>query len=104
MNKKLKKIHVIEGHRILGHPGKEKTKSTLKKLGIETYGELDNCENCAMGKARRENLNRESNKKETNISEKWYEDVSSIKGESIGGSKFWSLWVDAKSTYMKSFF
>ena len=92
-------------HEIFGHVGKEVTKNTAVYYGLTTTGKFSTCEECALAKARQKNVGGGSAEKRSKIpGERLFFDISSVKDESIGGSKFWLLVVDDCSDMTWSYF
>jgi hypothetical protein len=59
---------------------------------------------CSVAKAKQKNSNKDWKGSSITPGERLYADISSIKGESYGGSKFWALVVDDYSGYCWSYF
>ena len=47
------------------------------------------CDNCGIGKAKQKPVNKILTPKSKIPGERWFIDISSIKQESFGGTKFW---------------
>jgi hypothetical protein len=62
------------------------------------------CEECAIAKAKQKNTNKVAKGGSQNSGERIYIDISSIKGENFGGSKFWALIVDDYTDFCWSYF
>jgi transposase InsO family protein len=77
---------------------------TGKSFGYDVVGNYMTCEACSVAKARRKNINKDWKGSSITPGERLYVDISSIKGESYGGSKFWALVVDDYSGYCWSYF
>ena len=56
------------------------------------------CESCAIGKMKQKSINKTTSTDRTKFKtgEKLYMDISSVKGTSAEGSKFWAMWVDER--------
>jgi hypothetical protein len=67
-------------------------------------GEFKVCEDCAVAKARQRNVNQDWKGRSKVLGERVYPGISSIKGESYGGSCFWALLVDDNTDYCLSLF
>jgi len=91
-------------HKILGHCGEISARLTGKSLGNEVTLTHETCEACSIGKARHKNVNKEWKDGSMTTGERLYVDISSIKGTSFGGAKFWALVVDDYSSYCWSYF
>ena len=98
------KIDINNLHTILGHCGEATARMTGKAHGYDVVGVFNPCEACSVGKARQKNINKEWKGGSMTAGERLYVDISSIKGESYGGSKFWALVVDDYSGYCWSYF
>jgi len=70
------KIKLQEAHEKLGHCGEDSTRATAKYYGW-------------IGKAKHAPVNKTLTPKSTIPGERWFIDISSIKHESFGGTKFW---------------
>jgi hypothetical protein len=91
-------------HKILGHCGEVNARLTGKAYGYDVTGRFDVCEACSVGKARQKNINKEWKRGSLIRGERLYIDISSIKGTSFGGSKFWALIIDDFLSYCWSYF
>jgi hypothetical protein len=89
---------------MLGHCGEETLRLTAKANGWELSGKLDVCADCAIGKAKQKNTNKHWSNGSKIPGERLFVDISSIKGESYGGAKFWALVVDDCTDFCWSFF
>jgi len=83
------KIKLQEAHEKLGHCGKDSTRATAKYYGWIVSGPFRPCESCGIGKAKHAPVNKTLTPKSTIPGERWFIDISSIKHESFGGTKFW---------------
>ena len=85
-------------HDKLGHVGEAFTRNTVKHIGYEIIGKSTKCGSCLVGKMKQKSLNKVASTKRTKYEtgEKLYIDISSVKGVSIGGNKFWVLYVDKR--------
>jgi hypothetical protein len=81
-------------HQILGHPSLDTTRRTAKFYGIKLTGTMDICENCGLGKSKREAVKKISESSSKIPGERLFIDISSIQAESFGGSKYWLLILD----------
>ena len=100
-----RKISSTVAHRRLGHIGGHVLNATAKNLGWKLVGGVVNdCESCAIAKAKQKNVPKFTEKRNSKPGEDWSVDISSIKSQSAGGAKFWGLWVDRCTGYKKSFF
>jgi hypothetical protein len=76
-------------HFKLGHCGEDSTRATANYYGWNTTGRFKPCEDCGIGKSKQKALNKMLSEKSKVPGERWFIDISSIKHESIGGTKFW---------------
>jgi hypothetical protein len=74
-------------------------KKTTNIHSLKLKGEFKVCEDCAVAKARQRNLNQDWKGRIQIPGESAYLDISSIKGQSYGGSCFWALIVDDHTDY-----
>ena len=74
---------------MLGHCGEDATRATAKYYGRKTIGNFKLCEDCGIGNAKQAAVNKELNLKSEIPGERWFIDISSVKGASFGGIKFW---------------
>ena len=88
------KIDINNLHTFLGHCGEATSRMTGKAHGYDVVGVFKPCEACSVGKERQKNINKEWKGGSVIAGERLYVDISSIKGESYGGLKFWALVVD----------
>ena len=79
-------------------------KITAKSYDWKLLGKFETFEDCADGKAKQKNTNKEWLQGSKNPGERLYIDIISIKGESVEGSKFWALIIDDCTSYCWSYF
>ena len=89
-----KKVNIQEMHELLGHPHIQAVRATAKNMGIELTGKFQECEDCALAKARRLEIPKETMTKTEKPGEHLAIDISSIRNASYGNSKYWLLIVD----------
>jgi hypothetical protein len=82
----IKEIDVKKFHEMIGHCGIDRLNKTANIHGLKLKGEFKVCEDYALSKARQRNVNKEWNCGSQVPGERVYLDISSIKGESYGGS------------------
>jgi hypothetical protein len=75
-----------------------------RHIGYEVTGKFDVFEACSVAKERQKNINKEWKGGSSIRGEHLYVDISSIKGTSFSGSKFWALIIDDFSSYCWSYF
>ena len=99
-----KTIDVNKFHKIIGHCGFDCLKKTAQVHGLKLQGQFKVCKDCAVAKARRKNVNQDWKGGSQVPGERVYLDISSIRDESYGGSRFWVLLVDNYTDYCWSIF
>jgi hypothetical protein len=91
-------------HEMIGHCSVDSLKKTANIHGLKLKEEFKVCEDCALAKARQRKINKNWIGGSQLPGERVYLDISSIKGESYGGSCFWALVVDDHTDYCWSLF
>ena len=91
-------------HAILGHLCKHITYLTAKFLDLNKMAHDKICESCIKDKQRPKNVAKKVEFKAKKPGNQVYFDISSIQYKSLGGSKFWLLFVDERTRYKKSYF
>ena len=82
-------------HNQLGHPSMRTVQKTSRDMGIKLENEDENnCESCALSKAKRVNLRKYNTNPVFNPGNRIYLDTSWIKYPSGGGNNYWVLLVD----------
>jgi hypothetical protein len=99
----IKEIDVNKFHEMIGHCGVDRLKKSANIHGLKLKGEFKVCEDCAVAKTRQMNFNKDWKSGSQVPGERVYLDISSLKGESYGGSYFWALVVDYHTDYCWSF-
>jgi hypothetical protein len=84
---------------LFGHCGQETLNNTVKMYGFKASGNFETYEQCAITKALQKNVNKNWLGSSNVLAESLYIDISSIKGRSFGGAKFWALIVDECTDY-----
>jgi hypothetical protein len=82
------KINIKSLHKMLGHCGKISTTMTVESFGYDVVGNYKTCASCSVARARQKNSNKYWKGGCISPGERLNVDISSIKGESYGGSKF----------------
>ena len=59
-------MDINELHEKLGHPEEEVTKLMGNYMKAKIKGKMENCENCAIGKMRQKNVERDQKKNQQN--------------------------------------
>ncbi len=103
-NENRKTMNIEDFHRLLGHPGEEKTKETAKWMNIELKGKLESCESCDLSKSKRKKISKVNLNKTKIPGERLYIDISSIRDPSNSGRKHWLLIVDEATDFKWSRF
>jgi hypothetical protein len=84
---------------MIGHCGVDRLKKNANIHGLKLKGEFKVCDACIVAKARQRNINKDWKGGSQVPGERVYLDISSIKGESYGGSCLWALVVDDHPGY-----
>ena len=103
---KIKRVNLLIGstHAILGHPSNELTNKTAGKIGLKGIHVKATCESCIKAKQKQKNIPKYVDFKATEPGGKVFFDLSSIEYKSLGGAKFWLLFVDEYTIFKKSYF
>ena len=91
-------------HAVLGHPSADSTNMTAKKLNLNNMPHDEICESCIKGKQRQKNFPKETEFRAEKARERIYFNISSIQYKSLGGSKFWLLFVDEYTGFKQNYF
>ena len=86
---------------VLGHPSAETTNMTAKKSNLNTIPHDKICESCIKGTQHQKNVPKKTELRAEKVVERVYFNISSILYKSLGGSKFWLLFVDKYTGFMK---
>jgi hypothetical protein len=86
-------------HERVGHASSEVTKATATYLEVLLTGKAEKCDNCAIAKARQKNMVKKTVDKSKTPGKRLLIDISSVKSESRGGSKFWLLVEDEATNF-----
>ena len=97
-------IDINKYHAMLGHPGEEYVRSTAKSLDVKLTGKFKKCEACAKGKAQRTPVSNLPMMEESRPRERYGMDISSSNSISIGGRRYWVIWIDYGTNYIWSMF
>jgi hypothetical protein len=84
-----KSIDVNKFHEMIGHCGVNCLNKTAQVHVLKLKGDFKVCEDCAVAKARQKNLNKDWKGGSQAPEERVYLDISSIRDESYGSSRFW---------------
>ena len=99
-----KEVNINDFHQRIGHPSEEIVRKTAENLGLKLTGKFIKCENCAISKARRKNVNKQIAERSSRKGDRFFIDISSINSESVSGRKYWLLVVDDNSDFCFSYF
>ena len=91
-------------HAKLGHCGETYTRETCRRLGVTIKGPFPTCDSCAVSKMKQKSIQKFTQNKATAKGERLFMDISSVKGKSSGGSKYWLLVIDEATQFQWSFF
>jgi hypothetical protein len=97
-------IDISEAHAMLGHAGDNVIRRTASFYGWKLIGTKVVCEFCAIAKAKQASITKMLSERSGIPGERFFIDISSIKGESFGSSKFWLLVLDDNTDFGFSFF
>ena len=89
---------------IQGHPNVRITNFTAKCLDLSKFEHDEKCECCIRGKQRKKNVTKKVEFRAEKSGDYVYFNISSIQHKSLGGSKFWLLFVYIHIRYKKSYF
>ena len=67
-------------------------------------GPFPTCDSCAVSKMKQKSIQKFTQNKATAKGERLFMDISSVKGKSNGGSKYWLLVIDEATQFQWSFF
>jgi hypothetical protein len=87
-------INIALLHQLLGHPNKQTLRATAKHYNVSLTEEFCPCCDCATAKLKQTKIAKVSHVTSTKPGKGIYIDISSVKTETYGGSKFWLLIVD----------
>ncbi len=90
---------INEYHKALGHPSEAITCASAHAEGVSLKGNFNPCEDCALGKARQNNVSKKAVPRSTNKGERLFIDISSPSTKSMGGKQHWLLIVDDCTDY-----
>jgi len=99
-----KVINANKMHEILGHVSEETMRKTAKFYDWKISGTLNKCSDCGLAKSKQANTSKEKVLRSKVPGERLFIDISSVKGKSYSGSKFWLLVVDDNSDMAWSWF
>jgi len=100
-----KKMNINNLHKILGHLGERYVRETAKLLGIQlNKGVMETCTACVEGKQKQKHIKPIILEKESQPGQRFGMDISYCQHESIGGRRFWCIWIDYATSYIWSMF
>jgi hypothetical protein len=88
------KVDINKFHKLLGHVGDQKLKTTARDFGIELKGEIAPCVSCKLAKAKKKAINKVAVNKSQVPMERLFVDIYSFNTSSLGGKYHWLLIVD----------
>jgi hypothetical protein len=89
---------------MLGHTGDNVIRRTTSFYGLKLIGTKVVCEFCTIAKAKQASITKMLSEKSEIPGERFFIDISSIKGESFGSSKSWLIVLDDSTDFGLSFF
>lgn len=101
-NKKAVDIKLL--HDQLGHANFDTVKRTANYYGIKWNGVEETCEECALAKLNRKNINKINENKCNVPGQRFYADISHSKTRSYGGNNYWVFIVDECTKIKWSYF
>ena len=99
-----KKMHIMKVHHMLGHANEDVVRRTARNLGYELKGKMIPCISCSIAKAKQKSVPKRAQSPSTVRGERLFIDISSVRGKSYGGVKFWLLVVDEATNFKWSKF
>ena len=93
-------IHIGSTHTILWNPSNHLTNQTAEKMGLKKV----HVEACIKAKQKQKNVPKHINFKSEEAGGKGFFDLSNIEYKSLGGAKFWLLFVNEYTSFKKSYF
>ena len=97
-------VDINKAHAMLGHTSMASVKKTAEALGWALTGTEMPCQDCAKAKAKQMKIPKKSGNNSNTPCERLCIDISSIRGSSFGGAKYWILVVDEATDYCWSEF
>ena len=98
------KRNVNSFHVQIGHVGEDQMRKTANLMGIKLQGKFEKCEGCARGRVKVARINPLPMLETSRPLERYGMDISSCSSVSIGGKRYWALWVDYASGFTWSMF
>ena len=98
------KKNINDFHEQLGHIGEDQLRRTANLMGIKLKGTLKKCEGCARGKIKARRINPLPMFETSKPLERYGMDISSCSATSLGGKKYWVLWMDYAANFTWSMF
>ena len=88
----------------MGHASETYLRWTAKNMDIILTGEKLPCQGCAEGKLKQKAVSKVPIEESSKPGERFGMDISSSSSVSMGGNKYWALWIDYGSNYVWSIF
>ena len=99
-----KPIPIMQLHHRLGHANEATVRKTAKEFGWKIGGKFTVCVGCSIAKAKQKDIPKLNDHVSKTKGERLCIDISSVKGKSFGGGRFWLLVVDEATDFKWSFF
>jgi len=99
-----REININVLHQRMGHANEDTIRKTAAAMGVKVIGNFMKCEDCAFGKARQKNLNKNPVPRSETKGERLFIDIAPISSESYGGAKYWLLVIDDATDHCWSYF
>jgi hypothetical protein len=87
-------VDVNDFHKLMGHINEESLRKTADYYGIKLKGNCETCYECSISKIRQKNVKKQTQNKSSIPGERLFIDISHVRAQSFGGSKYWILIVD----------
>ena len=97
-------LHIGSMHAILGHPSNHLTNLTAEKMGLKRIQVEATCGSCIKTKQKQKNEPKYIDFKAEEPGGEVFFYLSSIEYKSLGGEKFWLLFVDKYTGFKKTYF
>ena len=81
-------------HQVTGHAGQQLMNDTAKYYGVHVTGIVTKCLSCSLEEIRQKNIPKRNENTAKEPAERMDLDISSMKDESLGGRRYWTMLVD----------
>ena len=95
----MQKKEIIILHAEPGHPSEVITDVTGRAIGLHLTGTFNSCEDCTLGKAKKESVSKKNMKQSKILGERLFFDISSPLSSTLGGKKHWLMVVEDSTNY-----